>query len=106
VLDKLEVIAGYARYPVAVLSDSQGKNIELISLRDDTDAKVPDLQARGLELIAAVGILNGEFQIAMVYPLDTDVAEAIGSAYAAYHRGILASKEPQYDWLNREYRPS
>lgn len=104
-LDKLEVIAGYARYPVAVLSDSQGKNIELISLRDD-DAKVPDLQARGLELIAAVGILNGEFQIAMVYPLNEDVASAIGSAYAAYHRGILASKEPQYDWLNREYRPS
>ena len=106
-LDKLEIIAGYARYPVAVLSDPQGKDIELVSLREGNETEIPArLQARGLELIAAVGILNGEFQIATVDPLDESVAGAIGSAYAAYHRSILASAEPQYDWLTREYRPS
>jgi hypothetical protein len=107
-LDRLEVIAGYARYPVAVVSDREGKDFELISLdcnEGDTEV-LANLVARGLHLIAAVGVLNGEFQIAMVNPLEETVAYDIGRAYAAYRRGLLATTQPQYDFLTREYRPS
>ncbi|GGG71873.1 hypothetical protein [Edaphobacter dinghuensis] len=86
--DQLEVLAAYTEYPVAVMTDDQHAQIEMIALDDINPEVIAGFQARGLHFAAACGLLLGIPEIAMQYPLPEHVAFAVGAAHREYIAGI------------------
>lgn len=86
--DSMERLAAYAEYPVAVMTDDQHAQIEMIALDDINPEVIASFRARGLHFVAACGLLRGVPEIAMQYPLPENVAFAVGAAHREYIAGI------------------
>jgi hypothetical protein len=98
--DKFELLASRGEYVVAILGNADCSDIELIDLDDADHVSQPDvkaaLQTRGLQFIAAAGIVDGKPEIEMVNPLPEDTTYLIGICHNRHIRQICSKgKEPK-----------
>jgi hypothetical protein len=83
-LDRYELVALYGRLPVVIFGNTSSGDFELVDL-DATPDKLPEvkaaIEARGLEFLGTVAILDGQPRSALADPLDTPTIEALAEAY-------------------------
>lgn len=85
VLDRFEVIAYRAKYPVAIFISTDGSAIELVDLDGPvTETDSATLIERGLHFAGAIGILDGVSEIETVSQLPVDIAFVVGAAYSRH----------------------
>lgn len=101
-LDAFENVAANADYAVAIMTNVDHSQIEVVAISDVTEELRAGLAAREMRFAAVCGILDGQPEIQMAYPLPENVAFAVGAAHREYISGVRA-KEPEYDWVSRRY---
>ena len=100
-MDRMEFIAGHAQHPVAVMSNPQHTDLEIMDLDLVTDDIRARFRERGYHFFAVVGTLSGRPQIEMAFPVSPDVLFSIGAAYSRHVETVKSG--PDYDFGARRY---
>ena len=111
VFDSFQFLASRANPAVAVLTNSDGTELELLPITPraisdaDLDSVAQQWAGRGLQFAGVVGRIDGVVQTALDMPLDAVQSEALSAAFARHCERIeTAELEPEYDWAARQYR--
>jgi hypothetical protein len=111
--DKFETLATQSSIAVAVLSDVNVTDIELLPIRPRSipNDKIHELtrlwSSRGLQFIGVAGVVAGMPQLALATPLDDVRIDALAEAFAVYCNTLLPGhveeqrKGDEVVWLER-----